>query len=75
MAIYRITTFTPDGHDPQPRIFNDFAKASEFYNNATTDDCWYDKVKIDLCDFVDGELKAIHTMATWRNPKFCGVSF
>ena len=50
------------GENKNVKVFNNFSKASAYYNDLYSDGFW--NVQIDLCEFIDGELKSVHTMAS-----------
>ena len=66
MEIYQVT-FNDyyDDYGTRTKVFNDFRKASEFYNDLCCE--FYKEMGVDidisLCDFVDGELKDVFSVA------------
>lgn len=50
------------GENKNVKVFNNFSKASAYYNDLYSEGFW--NVQIDLCEFIDGELKSVHTMAS-----------
>lgn len=61
MEIYMVS-YWEAGESKHTRVFNNFAKASAYYNDLYSEGFW--NTQIDLCEFVDGELQSVHTMAT-----------
>lgn len=62
MEIY-VVRFWEVGEPAHERVFNNFDKASAFYNDMYCDGFW--NIRIDLCDFVEGELKSVHLMGSY----------
>lgn len=70
MEIYMVS-YWEAGESKHTRVFNNFAKASAYYNDLYSEGAYYNDLynegwntQIDLCEFIDGELKSVHTMAS-----------